>query len=90
MDLYWRRKCGACRLKKCQMVGMRPEYVSNREPKKREKPALPKRPEVKNVQAKKQLFRVILYTSDRIKVSSLLINNPLSSCQTNNEAKRHV
>lgn len=56
MDLYWRRKCGACRLKKCQMVGMRPEYVSNREPKKREKPALPKRPEVKNVQAKKQLL----------------------------------
>ncbi|CBY34026.1 unnamed protein product [Oikopleura dioica] len=60
MDLYWRRKCGACRLKKCQLVGMRPEYVSNREPKKRQKPALPKTPEVKNVQAKRQLFWALL------------------------------
>jgi len=54
MDLYWRRKCGACRLKKCQLVGMRPEYVSNREPKKREKPTSSKIPEVKKVQPKKQ------------------------------------
>ena len=54
MDLYWRRKCGACRLKKCQLVGMRPEYVSNREAKKREKPR-GKTTEVKKPLPKKQL-----------------------------------
>ena len=45
MDLYWRRKCPACRLKKCKAVGMKPEFVvnkpkSNSRPKKIEK--LPK------------------------------------------------
>jgi len=28
MDLYWRRKCPSCRLKKCTQVGMRPEFVT--------------------------------------------------------------
>ena len=42
MDLYWRRKCPACRLKKCKAVGMKPEFVvnkpkSNSRPKKVEK-----------------------------------------------------
>ena len=30
MDLYWRRKCPACRLKKCKAVGMKPEFVLNK------------------------------------------------------------
>lgn len=31
MDLYWRRKCPACRLKKCNTVGMRPEFVTSKD-----------------------------------------------------------
>merc|ERR1712242_469190 len=30
MDLYWRRKGPACRLKKCKQVGMKPEFVLNK------------------------------------------------------------